>query len=73
MLANRVDVNDDHILIYIEEVRGFSTNEQWMLLLLLEIILSSALPPIVTERNGTGTELKSYPGAPCAEPEACCG
>lgn len=71
--ANRVDVKDDHILIYIQQVRWFSSNKQCMLLLLLELILSSALPPIVTERAETGTELRSYPGAPCGEPEASCG
>lgn len=71
--VSRVDVKNDHILVYIEEVRGFSSNKQWMLLLLLELILSSALLPIVTKRGETGTKLRACPGAPCGEPEASCG
>lgn len=73
LLVDRVEQKQDHVMVYVREVRGIHSGVNGGHSPDLLLILSSVFPPTVTKGHSHPPQLRAHTGAPSAEPEASCG
>lgn len=75
LLVDRVEQKEDHVLVYLQEVRGLYREEQQMMQSrsFTDRAIFFFFLPTVNEGHTHQPQLRAHPGAPSAEPEAGCG
>lgn len=73
VLVNRVEQKEDHVLVYIEEVRGIQSEEQKMIFSRCVTDSANCFCPTVTTAHTYQLYLRDRTGRRCEESEACPG
>ena len=69
-LVDNVEQEEDHVLLYIREVRGIHSGQYYMMLFRFITIYVSVFLLTVTKDRGHQPQLRAHTGDPCAEPKA---
>lgn len=72
MLVDRVERKEDHLLVYIREVKGVHGGQYYMMILRFLTNYVSVFLPTVTKRHCHQSCFSIHTGDPSAEPEASC-